>query len=109
MSASKRPWSAAPIPDDAPDAASKSIPGDEPFTGPVTGELSEPWSEQLEHLGGSLVWRMGKAEGQEGVVVRLGYAGATPRFAHLPKLRSASDTELQEALLQGTVTVEWVD
>lgn len=66
-------------------------------------------TQQLEGLGAHLVWRIGKAEGQEGVVVRLGYATATPRFAHLPRLRSASDHELQEALASGAVQVEWVD
>lgn len=66
-------------------------------------------TQQLEGLGAHLVWRIGKAEGHDGVVVRLGYATATPRFAHLPRLRSASDHELQEALTRGAVLVEWVD
>lgn len=65
--------------------------------------------EQLEGLGTQLVWRIGKADGQDGVVVRLGYATATPRFAHLPRLRSASDSDLQEALSRNTVRIEWVD
>lgn len=65
---------------------------------------------QLESLGGQLVWRIGKGEAGEGeVVVRLGYASATPRFAHLPKLRSASDAELRDAMERGAVVVEWVD
>lgn len=77
----------------------------------MTASLSLPGdlAQQLEGLGAQLVWRIGKAEGQEGVVVRLGYASATPRFAHLPRLRSASDQELQEALSSGAVHVEWVD
>ena len=65
--------------------------------------------EQLEHLGGHLVWRVGKHEASEDVIVRLGYASATPRFAHLPRLRSASDEELQEALDSGRIVIEWVD
>lgn len=65
--------------------------------------------EQLEGLGTQLVWRIGKADGQDSVVVRLGYATATPRFAHLPRLRSASDSDLQEALSRNTVRIEWVD
>lgn len=66
-------------------------------------------AEQLEHLGGHLVWRVGKHEASEDVVVRLGYASATPRFAHLPRLRSASDDELQDALSSGAIVIEWVD
>ena len=65
--------------------------------------------DQLENLGGHLVWRVGKHEASEDVVVRLGYASATPRFAHLPRLRGASDAELREALEQGSIVIEWVD
>ena len=64
---------------------------------------------QLEALGGQLVWRIGKDEVSEQVVVRLGFASATPRFSFLPKLRSANDTELQEAVEAGKVVIEWVD
>lgn len=64
---------------------------------------------QLEALGGQLVWRIGKDDASDEVVVRLGYASATPRFAHLPRLRSASDDDLSAALSQGSVVIEWVD
>ena len=47
----------------------------------------------IETLGGQLVWRIGKDDLSDDVVVRLGYASATPRFAHLPRLRSATDQE----------------
>nr|WP_188904958.1 DUF3248 domain-containing protein [Deinococcus aerophilus] len=63
----------------------------------------------LEALGGQLVWRIGKDEVSDEVVVRLGYASATPRFAHLPRLRSAGDAELRSALDEGRVVIEWVD
>ncbi|MFD1731344.1 DUF3248 domain-containing protein [Deinococcus malanensis] len=43
------------------------------------------------------------------MIVRLGFASATPRFAHLPRLRSAGDQELQAALEGGRVVIEWVD
>ncbi|ACO46977.1 DUF3248 domain-containing protein [Deinococcus deserti] len=66
-------------------------------------------SRQLEALGGQLVWRIGKDEVSEDVIVRLGFASATPRFAHLPRLRSAGDQELQAALEGGRVVIEWVD
>ncbi|MFC4426630.1 DUF3248 domain-containing protein [Deinococcus navajonensis] len=71
----------------------------------LPGELAR----QLEALGGQLVWRIGKDEASEDVVVRLGFASATPRFAHLPRLRSAGDQELQAALDGGRVVIEWVD
>ncbi|WP_425146292.1 DUF3248 domain-containing protein [Deinococcus sp.] len=63
----------------------------------------------LEALGGQLVWRIGKDDLSDEVVVRLGFASATPRFAHLPRLRSASDQELQAALDADRVVIEWVD
>ena len=71
--------------------------------------LPSDLSAQLETLGGQLVWRIGKHELSDDVVVRLGYASAAPRFAFLPKLRSASDAELQEAVTAGTLVIEWVD
>lgn len=63
----------------------------------------------LEALGAQLVWRVGKDELSDDVVVRLGYASATPRFAHLPRLRSANDAEVQAAVEAGRVVIEWVD
>jgi Protein of unknown function (DUF3248) len=68
-----------------------------------------PQLATLEALGGQLVWRIGKDDLSDDVVVRLGYASATPRFAHLPRLRSATDQELQEALEAGQINIEWVD
>ncbi len=65
--------------------------------------------QELEALGGQLVWRIGKDEVGDDVIVRLGYASATPRFAHLPRLRSASDADLLSALEGGRVVIEWVD
>ncbi|AXG98039.1 DUF3248 domain-containing protein [Deinococcus wulumuqiensis] len=71
--------------------------------------LSPDLSRQLEALGGQLVWRIGKDELSDNVVVRLGYASAAPRFAHLPRLRSAGDAEVQEAAQSGRLVIEWVD
>ncbi|WP_420595068.1 DUF3248 domain-containing protein [Deinococcus sp.] len=68
-----------------------------------------PMAAQLEALGGQLVWRIGKDDTNDEVVVRLGYASATPRFAHLPRLRSASDDDLQDALSRNAVVIEWVE
>ncbi len=66
-------------------------------------------TQQLEALGGQLVWRIGKDELSDAVVVRLGFASATPRFSHLPRLRSANDAELQTAVEAGQIVIEWVD
>ena len=66
-------------------------------------------ARQLEALGFQLVWRIGKDELSDEVVVRLGFASATPRFAHLARLRSAGDAELQAALAEHRVVIEWVD
>lgn len=82
------------------------------MTGPAP-ESSPPLppdlARQLEALGGQLVWRIGKDELSEDVVVRLGFASATPRFAHLSRLRSTGDAELQAALGEGRIVIEWVD
>lgn len=72
-------------------------------------DLPPDLARQLEALGGQLVWRIGKDELSDDVVVRLGYASATPRFAHLPRLRSVADAELQAALAENRVVIEWVD
>ncbi|SMB89748.1 Protein of unknown function [Deinococcus hopiensis KR-140] len=72
-------------------------------------DLPPDLARQLDALGGQLVWRVGKDEASEDVVVRLGYASATPRFAHLPRLRSVGDAELQAALTEDRIVIEWVD
>lgn len=74
-----------------------------------SGELPPDLTRHLETLGGQLVWRIGKDEVSDEVIVRLGYASATPRFAHLPRLRSANDAELQAAVAENRVVIEWVD
>lgn len=90
-----------PSPDGAaPDGAAPDLPP----------ELVPPeLARQLEALGAGLVWRVGKDELSDDVVVRLGYASATPRFAFLPRLRSANDAELQAALHENRLVIEWVD
>jgi len=65
--------------------------------------------DQLEGLGSHLVWKMGKDEITERVVVRVGYASATGSFRDLPKLRSANDTEIAEAAKNGELVVEWIE
>jgi hypothetical protein len=63
----------------------------------------------LEGLGNQLVWKMGKEEGSERVIVRVGYASSTRSFADLPRLRGATDAEVADAARQGDLIVEWID
>ncbi len=65
--------------------------------------------EQLETLGNQLVWKIGKDEISERIIVRVGYANATQSFRDLPKLRGASDTEIAAAAKDGELTVEWIE
>lgn len=64
--------------------------------------------ETLDALAGQLVWRIGRTSEAGPVTVRIGLASSTPHFAELPKLRSASDAELEDALADDAVRVEWV-
>lgn len=63
---------------------------------------------QLEALAGQLVWRIGRASDDAPLTVRVGLASSAPAFAELPRLRSASDAELRDAIDAGEVRVEWV-
>ena len=64
--------------------------------------------EQLDALASQLLWRIGR-HGDEGpVTVRLGFADSAALFAELPRLKTASDAELEEAAQSGTLRVEWV-
>ena len=63
----------------------------------------------LEGLGNQLVWKIGKEEGSERVIVRVGYASATRSFADLPRLRGATDAEVADAARKSELIVEWID
>jgi len=63
---------------------------------------------RLDALAGQLVWRIGRSSDDGPVTVRVGLASAAAAFADLPKLRSASDAELREAIDAGELRVEWV-
>lgn len=64
--------------------------------------------ERLQALAGQLVWRIGRVSEEGPVTVRVGLASSAQLFADLPRLRSASDAELELALEQGELRVEWV-
>jgi len=63
----------------------------------------------LEALGQYLVWRIGRAEEEEVLVVRVGLASATPRFRELPRLLNIPDAEVARLAKEGRVRVEWVE
>ena len=65
--------------------------------------------ELLEALGQHLVWRIGRAEEEEVLVVRVGLASATPRFKELPRLVNIPDAEIERLAREGRVRVEWVE
>ncbi|ADD28971.1 MULTISPECIES: DUF3248 domain-containing protein [Meiothermus] len=63
----------------------------------------------LERLGNHLVWRIGKAEAEEVLVVRVGLASAAPEFSHLARLRNVTDEEIEQLAQSGQLRVEWVN
>lgn len=62
----------------------------------------------LDALAGQLVWRIGRAADDAPITIRVGLATSAPAFAALPRLRSANDAEIREAIDAGTIHVEWV-
>ena len=50
----------------------------------------------LDKLGQHLVWRMGRAEDEDVLVVRVGLASATPRFRELPRLLNLPEAEMRK-------------
>ncbi|GAA6730337.1 MULTISPECIES: DUF3248 domain-containing protein [Thermus] len=63
----------------------------------------------LDLLGQHLVWRIGRAEEEDVLIVRVGLASATPRFRELPRLLNVPDAEVSRLLKEGRVRVEWVE
>ncbi|MEM6430543.1 MAG: DUF3248 domain-containing protein [Deinococcota bacterium] len=64
--------------------------------------------EMFEGLASQLVWRIGQRDDDGHIIVRVGFATTTSRFADLPKLKNASDQDLETALKEGDLRVEWV-
>jgi hypothetical protein len=64
--------------------------------------------ESVEVLASQLLWRVGRVSDDAPVTVRVGFASGAALFADLPRLRGASDAELEAALADGTLRVEWV-
>ncbi len=64
--------------------------------------------EMFDALSSQLVWRIGQRDDDGRVIVRVGFATTTSHFAGLPKLKNASDQDLEVALKEGNLRVEWV-
>lgn len=62
----------------------------------------------LDALAAQLLWRVGRAADDGPVTVRVGFATSAALFADLPKLRSATDAEIEESVEDGTLRIEWV-
>lgn len=63
---------------------------------------------ELDALASQLVWRVGRASDDSPVTVRVGLASSVPLFAELPRLRNATDSEVEAAIRDGSLRVEWV-
>lgn len=64
--------------------------------------------ETLESLASQLVWRIGRVSDDGPVTVRVGLASSAWLFADLPRLRTSSDTEIEAAVREGDLRVEWI-
>lgn len=64
--------------------------------------------DPLAKLARALVWRIGKDEDDDRIIVRVGMASALPRFAACSRLRYVSDFELQKAIESNTINIEWI-
>jgi hypothetical protein len=62
----------------------------------------------LDGLAPSLLWRVGRLSDDGPVTVRIGFATAAPLFAELPRLRNATDGEVEQAVRERSIAVEWV-
>lgn len=65
-------------------------------------------AEQLEALASQLVWRIGRVSDEGPVTIRVGLATSAHQFVDLPRLRTASDLEIETAVRDGELRVEWV-
>jgi len=64
--------------------------------------------DRLIQLAAQLVWRVGRLGDDGPLTVRVGFATGATTFAELPRLKNVTDAEVEAALREGTVRVEWV-
>ncbi|HRN19508.1 MAG: DUF3248 domain-containing protein [Trueperaceae bacterium] len=63
---------------------------------------------KLEELASNLLWRIGRLSDDGPVTVRVGLASSAALFQQLDRLRGASDSEVEAAVNDGSIRVEWV-
>jgi|SRR5680860_688164 len=74
---------------------------------PILGDPMVP-PELLDELASNLLWRIGRVSDESPVTVRVGLASSASLFQELPRLRGASDAEVEGAINEGSLRVEWV-
>jgi hypothetical protein len=68
-----------------------------------------PLSPQiLENLAGSLVWRVGRLTEEAPLTIRIGLASSVSLFNELPKLRTATDAEVDMSIKAKDFRIEWI-
>lgn len=72
-------------------------------------EISPELHRSLDQLAGQLVWKIGRDEETDEMIVRVGFASSAPRFARKSKLRAATDSDVAQALKTGEYRVEWIE
>ena len=65
-------------------------------------------ADALDGLASQLLWRIGRVSDDAPVTVRVGFASSASLFEDLPRLRGTSDSDLEEAVRDGSLQVEWV-
>lgn len=92
------------MPDSAPESFDAELPDQEtPAPEPVGVQ-----ADLLDELASNLLWRIGRVSDDGPVTVRVGLASSADLFQTLPRLRSASDVEVEAAINEATLRVEWV-
>lgn len=65
-------------------------------------------ASDLDAFASQLIWRIGRLTEDGPVTVRIGLASSVASFADLPRLKTATDAELEQAAREGNLRVEWV-
>jgi len=63
---------------------------------------------QIDSLASSLIWRIGRIGEDLKITVRVGLATNVKMFEDLPRLKNPSNEELEQALEERNIRVEWV-
>lgn len=65
-------------------------------------------AKRFEQFASSLVWRVGRLSDDSPLTIRVGLASSVPLFNDLPKLRNATEAEIEAAMKDDDIRVEWV-